>query len=102
MGCAEVDCGSDVTANFHHRRIMRFARHRAPAADTARNWLNRIIRRDGQRPSLPDYSAMRATLSFAPFASSSPFLMVTYSTLFFASSARLFGCVGTDHVPICW
>ena len=47
------------------------------------------------------YSAMRATDSSLPFSSLSPFLMVTYRTFFFASSARLFGCVGTAYVATC-
>ena len=42
------------------------------------------------------YSAIRATDSSLPFSSLSPFLMVTYRTFFFASSARLFGWVGTS------
>ena len=41
------------------------------------------------------HSWMRATLSSEPLASFSPFLMLTNSTLFFASRARLFGWVGT-------
>lgn len=48
----------------------------------------------GGHSSCP-YSWIRATLSSASFASFSPFLMLTNNTLFFASSARLFGCVGT-------
>lgn len=49
----------------------------------------------GRSPASSPYSWMRATLSSAPLSSFSPFLMLTNSTLFFASSARLFGWVGT-------
>ena len=47
-------------------------------------------------------SSMRATASSAPFGSPSPFFMLTNSTLFFVSSARLFGWVGTDQLATCW